>query len=139
MASPKGISFKRITVSVLFIFYVLIEFHIPLIDLSVRGDIFQHELLWLVLVIVCGLTGGIIAFRRSGRLSMIRAYIPINAAGLSIIFYFLFYNFFVLIQNLGYFLRPLSICTCALLTGIFSESILKGLMKLVKEFAGKSK
>jgi hypothetical protein len=139
MASKIRMSFKRISVSAAFIFYVFIGLHISPISLSVRGDIFQHELLWFVLVIVCGLIGGIIALRQSGRRSMIRAYIPVNAAGLAVIFYFLFYNFFVLIQNPGYFLRPLSICICALLTGIFSESILKGLMKLVKAFTGKSK
>lgn len=117
-------SAKRITTAVLFIFYVLISFHTPLADLSIYGHLFRRELFLLVLVIVFGLAGGFIALLLPRRLSMTRTHRPVIAVGLAVIFYFLFYGFFVLVQNINDFLQPVSICICSILTGTFSESII---------------
>lgn len=122
----KGIltSIKRITSAVLFVSYVLISFHIPLADLGINSDLFRSELFLLVLVIVFGLAGGVIALLLPRRSSMTRTYRPVIAVGLAVIFYFLFYSFFVLVQNINDFLRPLSIGICSILAGTFSESII---------------
>lgn len=117
-------SVKRITTAVLFVFYVLISFHTPLADLGISGDLFRRELFLFVLVIVFGLAGGFIALLLPRRSSMSRTFRPVIAMGLAVIFYFLFYGFFVLVQNINDFLRPVSICICSIFIGTFSESII---------------
>ncbi len=117
-------SIKRITTTVLFVFYVLISFHTPIADLGINSDLFRSELFLLVLAMVFGLAGGFIALLLPRRSSMIRIFRPVIAVGLAVIIYFLFYRFFVLIQNISDFLRAVSICICSVLTGTFSESII---------------